>query len=197
MYKKSQFGNLFFGIFSFLMILSVTGICGEKFAPWKFAVVCDTRGDDIGINKYITDTIANDIVKEKCEFVLVAGDLIDGCYAPASVSYKKQFDAWKSAMSPVYKNNIKVYPVRGNHEFGRYIINNPKAPPYTFIPDPLMLEEYLNAFASEVPSNGPEKEKGLTYFVKHKNVFFVGLDQYVKQFRNDLGWLKGSIRHKN
>jgi hypothetical protein len=196
MYNRSLFKCLMFGVMTFLTILSTIGICEEKFPPWKFAVMCDTRGDDLGINKYIVEKIAEDIVREKCEFVLYPGDLINGCAAPATLPYKVQFDAWKAAMAPVYNNNIKVYPVRGNHEFGLYFVNNPKARPYNLNPDPLLKEEYLKAFSSNVPANGPKNEKGLTYYATHKNVFFVGLDQYVKQYRNDLKWLKDVFETK-
>ena len=186
--KKAKY-LIYTGAVLFLIFSSISAKCSDKIPSWKFAVMCDTRGSDTGINKYILENIAESIAENDCEFVLIPGDMIDGCYNPSD-KYSTQFDNWKASIAPILDKKIKIYPVRGNHEVGRYIFNNPKQPPYTLLPDPLLHEDYLIAFSKIVPSNGPENEKGLTYFVKHKNVFFVALDQYVNIYRNNLIWIK-------
>jgi 3',5'-cyclic AMP phosphodiesterase CpdA len=55
----------------------------EKSASWKFAVVSDTQGDNkrevankTCINDAVVQAVACDIVREKPDLVIVAGDLI-------------------------------------------------------------------------------------------------------------------------
>ncbi len=181
---------------AFLIILSallvtVTSVCAAK--PWKFAVVCDTRGSDTDtpgkscINAYILKKIAHSIVAEKCDLVIVPGDLVNGWWANGGASYEDQFLSWKKAMAPVYDSGIPVYAVRGNHENGREP-DYPPRPPYDAIPNKVLKDTFVKVFGRDNPQNGPEKEKGLTFYVRHKNAFFVGFDQYVNNNKVNLDW---------
>lgn len=132
---------------------------------WTFAVMGDTRGKDntdMCINDITVEAIAKDISKNGCDLVLVVGDMVTGA-DESSIPIDKQFEDWKNAMSPVYSSGIKVYTVRGNHEYS----------------DSINAEnEYIKAFGIYDPDNGPEDEKYLTYSFTHKNAFFLGLDEY-------------------
>jgi hypothetical protein len=158
--------------------------------PWRFAVLCDTRGDNVStlrktcINDAVVEAIAADIVGMGCEAVLVPGDLVNGWFDNGGTDYAEQFRNWRMAMRPVYDVGIAVYPVRGNHENCSETI--PSYPP----PDPKLLEAYLATFQWDVPRNGPVREESLTYFVKHKNALFVGLDQYITLHRVNQPWLE-------
>lgn len=180
-----------------LVAISPASYCGQEGSatvdPWRFAVLCDTRGDDeptlrkTCINDAVVQAIAEDVVAENCEIVLVPGDLVNGWWASGGTDYSEQFLNWRMAMSPVYDAGIPVYPVRGNHENCTTTI--PNYPP----PDPRLLEAYLDAFRWDVPRNGPEREESLTYYVEYENALFVGLDEYITPHRVNQAWLEGVL----
>lgn len=171
--------------------------------PWKFAVFCDTRGNNdqttqgkACVNVPILERIAQDIVDEGCELVIVPGDLVNGWWANGGMDYPEQFATWKKAMAAVYQNNIPVYTVRGNHEAGpgkQY----PAVPPYDIVPDDKLKACYLEAFGPDNPQNGPDGEKGLTYFVVHRNALFVGFDAYINPNRINLDWFKYVLQNRD
>lgn len=167
--------------------------------PWKFAVVCDTRGDDNDtpgkkcINEYILKMIAQSIVDEGCKLVIVPGDMVNGWWANGKLPYDQQFKNWKSAMQPVY-DKMKVYTVRGNHEDGSSTY--PPQTPYATTPDPTLKEAYLENFGNDNPQNGPEDEKGLTYYFTNGNAFFIGLDEYVHPYQVNFKWLTEIMSQK-
>jgi hypothetical protein len=175
-------------------------------ARWKYAVYCDTRGDNdagnptkSGVNEAVVNSVAKDMVKEGAELVIFPGDAVNGWYN-ISTPYANQFATWRKAMAPVYDAGIKIYPIRGNHE------NGPPAPPYAFpwppgssatpliLPDAGLMTAYLNAFSDPwIPANGPVDEKGLTYSFVYKNAFFIGMDQSVNPYRVNQPWLNAQL----
>jgi hypothetical protein len=180
---------------------------------WKFAVICDTRGDDKAniinkscINEPLIKEMASDIVAQGCDLILVPGDLVNGWWMNCSTPYATQFENWKRAMGPLYEAGIEVYPVRGNHENGldyyRGIDKNgrpyiaeapwPPAGPLSVLAEPALKEAFHSAF-NYTPENGPEGEIGLTYSFNHKNAFFVGLDEYVNLHKVNQNWLDGQL----
>jgi hypothetical protein len=160
----------------------------ESSAPWNFVLLSDTQGDNkervgkSGINDIVLQTIAEDIVKESPDFVLVAGDLVNGWFRNGGTDYASQFANWKSAMKSVYRVGIPVFPIRGNHESGPDRVVLPPLPKHLEPPPetPALLKQaFRNAFSETyIPKNGPEGEEGLTYSFIRKNAFIVGLDQY-------------------
>ncbi len=169
--------------------------------PWKFAVLCDTRGDNINssnktcINDTFTPALAEEIARSGCDLVLVPGDMVNGYFNNGSKPYTMQFRNWKTAMRPVYRAGIQVYPIRGNHENGPQVqslmwppvLSPPPLPPTT---SPGIINAFLAAFnESYIPDNGPDGEKGLTYSFRHKNAFFIGLDEYVNPHKVNQAWL--------
>mgnify|MGYP000871704937 CR=1 FL=1 len=169
-------------------------------ASWKFAVISDTQGnnrDKTGtscINDAVVRAIADDIVRENPDFVLVAGDLVNGWFRNKGVDYAAQYAGWKAAIGPVYRAGIRVYPVRGNHDSGPERLALPPLPTHLEPqPDtPVVLKKaFRDAFPEAyIPKNGPAGEEGLTFSFTHKNAFVVGLDQFTNgQHRVNQEWL--------
>ena len=168
--------------------------------PWKFAFFGDSQGDNHDgpgkgcVNGKVLGTIAKEIAEEGPDFVLVAGDLVNGWFRNGGVDFDTQFDHWKTAMEPVYKSMIPVYPVRGNHENGPERLARPPLPS-KLEPPPgtefLLKMSFRRAFMKDhIPLNGPPGEKSLTYSFTHKNAFIVGLDQFnIGQHRINRVWL--------
>jgi hypothetical protein len=167
---------------------------------WRFAVISDTQGDNSKknnkscINDVVMRAIADDIVKENPDFVLVAGDLVNGWLKNGGTDYATQYANWKEGMRPVYRAGIRVYPVRGNHDSGPERQALPPLPSRLEPPSdaPVLLKKaFQNAFQeSYIPRNGPVDEKGLTYSFAHRNAFIVGLDQFTgSQHKVNQGWL--------
>ncbi len=198
----------FFVLTLMLLVLSLPGASGMGMdaspqgfqASWKFAVISDTQGDNRDkagkscINDAVVQAIAADIVKEKPDFVLVVGDLVNGWFRNGGTDFAAQYTNWKEAMRPVYNAGIRVYPVRGNHDSGPERLALPPLPVH-LEPAPetpsVLKKAFRNVFPEAyIPKNGPVEEKGLTFSFSHKNAFIVGLDQFtVGQHRVNQGWL--------
>jgi hypothetical protein len=131
--------------------------------PWSFIVVGDSRGSDVGVNEEAWTHLVNAILGEDVDFVLFPGDLTTN-------GRSEQFVKWKSITQPLY-DQMGVYVIRGNHEPS--------------------LSAWNDAFSGEfqLPQNGPENEKNLTYSVTHKNAMIIGLDNYVHSTKVNQSWL--------
>lgn len=182
-------------------------IAQEKMRPWKFAVISDTQGNNDAdsqkpfINEKILTAIADDIVHEHPDFVLVSGDLVNGWLHNGGTDYAAQFAAWKDVMEPVYNAGIEVYPIRGNHEDGPERLALSPLPANLEPPagsQASLKDAFRKAFnQSYIPLNGPEGEKGLTYSFSHKNALIIGLDEYtVSQHKVNQAWLDSQIALK-
>ncbi len=141
---------------------------------WKFAVTDDSRAagpavaQNNGVATLALSTIANDIVKQGVDFVLFPGDMVTG-ETNDTAKLSGMLDTWVATMAPIYNAGIPVYITRGNHEY------NPLAYGAANPLDPSM-QTFLDHF-SYLPHNGPAGEKGLTWFINHKNVKIIGFDQ--------------------
>ena len=158
-------------IFLLSAVLFLSGCAGED---WKFIVTGDSRGKDNGVNTGILGELVAEIVKEDAEFVLVSGDMVNGYVDQEELA--SQFNTWLETMEPVYEAGIGVYVVRGNHDVG----------------EPGGTMAWNKAF-SDMPDNGPEGEKNLTYSFTHKNVFVVAVDQYINPQQVNQTWLDGQF----
>lgn len=148
--------------------------------PWTFVVMGDTRAtsanDQYGYNVSVIEAMAKDIaaLKSKPLAVVMVGDLVvgdlKGTRTEQSPDMGGMLQNWKDGMDPVYKANIPVYPIRGNHETYTSIWNDGK-----FNNDP---SYWHNVFGSDLPQNGPATELGLTYYVMINNSLFLLLDNY-------------------
>jgi hypothetical protein len=173
-------------------------------ASWKFAVISDTQGNNQEkagkscINDEIVRIIAEDIVQEHPDFVLVAGDLVNGWFRNGGTDYAVQYANWKKAMGSVYRTGIRVYPIRGNHDSGPERIALPPLPSHLEPPPntPILLKKAFNNTFVEpyIPHNGPADEEGFTYSFSHKNAFIVGLDQFTGgQHKINQDWLNRQL----
>ncbi|MCX6560833.1 MAG: metallophosphoesterase, partial [Candidatus Aminicenantes bacterium] len=92
--------------------------------PWRFAVISDTQGDNkdtpgkSGLNDEVVKALAEAIVREKIDFLLVSGDLTSGWFKNGGTPYETQYANWRKAMQPVFRAGIPVFPIRGNHDDG-------------------------------------------------------------------------------
>ncbi len=183
------------------------GLAEEPIPPWKFAVISDTQGSRKTdsqkpyINEKVLEVIALDIVQEKPDFVLVAGDLVSGWLHSGGVDYPAQFTAWKMVMKPVYEAGIRVYPVRGNHEDGPERFALPPLPAHLEPPagtQAALKDAFRKAFNQPyIPQNGPPGEEGLTYSFSHKNALVIGIDDFaVHQHKVNQIWFANRIASK-
>jgi len=136
---------------------------------WRFLVFGDSRGSSVSdpVNTAILTEIAQAGVAEKPEFVLAPGDLV---WAASTAA----FNAWKSAMAPLYNAGIPVYPIMGNHE-----MNHPSA--------------FIEAFGEDIPDNGPPGEINRTYALTRGNVMILMLDTYVNIHRVNQPWINAIL----
>jgi len=163
----------------------VTAVCLYAGEAWKFVAVNDSRGSDNGINSTILSEIATAIIGEEAKLVIFAGDLVDG--KPFYDTHLSQLNNWISTfMDPLLDAGIQVYPVRGNHEIKNY---------------DLCLQAWNDCFTGkyDLPKNGPEGEKNLTYYIESENALFVCLDEYMtnNQSRVNQSWLDTVLANKN
>ena len=164
-------------------------LCGRAYAtaPWSFAVIGDTRGEDTstttGVSLYlpaIASVMANPSSVQSGAItpsaVFVSGDLINGndVLPPAiPIDYLDQFNYWKVAMAPL--GGIPIYTVRGNHE-------NNADDNWPTIDD--LKNAYYTAFGGSVPHNGPsdpdpaKDQRGFTWNLLLNNVRIIAVDQY-------------------
>ncbi len=140
-----------------IFLLLLPGI--SKAELLRFVVTGDTRGSDNGVNTTILGEIAQAALDENVDFIVVAGDLVNGYTDP--VTLESQLTTWRTTMQDVYDAGIGIFPSRGNHDAGSK-------------------EAWDNVFAGiyALPGNGPIGEENITYSFTHLNVFLVVLDQY-------------------
>ncbi len=173
-------------------------------ASWKYAVISDTQDnnkekpDKTCINDRVVQAISEDIVREKPDFVIVTGDLVNGWFRNGGTDYATQYANWRKAMAPVYQGEIRVYPIRGNHDSGPERLALPPLPAHLEPPADtieVLKKAFQTAFIEPyIPKNGPAGEEGLTYSFVHKNAFLVGLDQYtVGQHKVNQAWLDRTL----
>jgi len=147
--------------YGLLIIVLLTNILSAQ--DFKFAVMSDSRGRINGTNEPVLSMLANDLVTRHADtkFLIFAGDMVDGNRnAPEKTVF--ELDYWKKIMEPVYKSNMifpKIWTTVGNHEIQhRYDQKN-----------------FVSAFPN-VFMNGPDDEKGTTYFFDYDKCRFVILN---------------------
>jgi len=152
-----------------LFVLCLGGLAMA--APWKFAVLCDSRGaetgvqgSDTGVRTSVLGPMATAMAADGVDLVLFPGDEANG--GPSCGKLVDQLKKWKETMAPLYEKHIPIYSFRGNHEEGQDF------PPGSAV-------AAWDAVFPELPQNGPKGQKGLTYKVEHGNALFIGFDQYV------------------
>lgn len=182
-------------------------VTARTYAPWQFAVISDTQNNSREdsnkecVNEEILELIAEDIADIKPDFVLVSGDLINGWFRNGNIPYSAQYKKWKKIINPVFRKNIKVYAVRGNHDSGPERLALTPLPKH-LEPGKRSLLKLKKSFKranirKHIPLNGPRKEKGLTYSFIHKNARIIGLDQYTEgQHKINQAWMNRQVSRK-
>ena len=177
-------------IFIFIVALCFSSLlCGRAYAtaPWSFAVIGDTRGEDTstttGVSTYLP-AIASKIVSVNPSAVFVTGDLINGddldILKIPFIPYATQFANWGVAMQPVINAGVPIYTVRGNHENAALELGPPIA---------ALQSAYFNAFGTTdttkliqplviVPQNGLAGQVGYTWNLALNNIRVIAVDQY-------------------
>ena len=161
-------------LFFFLQLTLVSATQPEENTLPKdeltFCVTGDSRGGDDGINKKIITKTVEALKVEHPSFVAVNGDLVSGY----SSKLEAQLINWRdSFMKPLLDAGIKVYSCRGNHDAApgkvEWVMGKNSA-----------LSVWQKVFSGKFafPNNGPETEKGVTYFVKNKNMLLLVMDTY-------------------
>lgn len=122
---------------------------------------------DPAVNWYLQQ-----ISNEQPEFVLVAGDMVNGhwwdgpkCIEQMAALY---YGSWKRRMD---QHGLKYYVAIGDHELGD---------------DPWPVEkvalvphfESSFQYMFEMPENGPENKKELAYYVRHENALFITVETF-------------------
>ncbi|MHC4084938.1 MAG: right-handed parallel beta-helix repeat-containing protein [Planctomycetota bacterium] len=189
-----------FRIYDYALDAEQAKILFDEAGYWRFVVVCDSRDDAggssdpddpdkyDGVNNKRFQEIAEAIIAEKAEFVVFPGDLVKGSGAGLLID---QLNCWKGGddfsnnlMHDVYDAGITVMPVRGNHEIHG--------------DDP---SRDWKAVFPGIPDNGPDNYKGFTFYIKHRNALFIGMDVYDGKDDNkphelnqtNLDWLYGVL----
>lgn len=109
---------------------------------------------------------------ENPEFVLVAGDLVNGhwwdspkCIEQMGTLY---YNSWKRRLE---SHNLTYYVAVGDHELG----DDPwPAEKLVLVPH----FERVFAHNMPMPQNGASSKKGLTYYVRHKNALFITVETF-------------------
>jgi autotransporter-associated beta strand protein len=151
-------------------------------APWSFAVLGDQRDANgaVGINAPVVQAMASDIFYNRGgSLVLCGGDQIHGHHSSTEASLPTMYANWRNAMALILDIS---YPVRGNHEtYGE--ISSPYYPYYW--------DSCIAKVLSQIPQNGPDEEKGMTFSFSNQNAFFIGMDEFMPDYENRLNqnWL--------
>ncbi len=144
-----------------LILLLIVAINQYAYSQhFRFAVMTDSRGDYNGVNEPVLRKIADHIIKNHpdIKFIIFPGDLVTGSkYDTASTASGYQF--WREIMGRFYSNpdmfGAKVYVTVGNHEIQNRFD-----------------EDIFRRSFPEMPQNGPDDEKGITYSFEFGKVHF-------------------------
>lgn len=112
------------------------------------------------------------VTNEMPDFVLVAGDLVDGHWwdGPKCIEHMGAvyYEAWKRRMA---RFGLRYFVAVGDHELG----DDP------WPPDKLALVPHFErVFAQHMhmPTNGPQTKPGLAYYVLHKNLLLITVETF-------------------
>ncbi len=191
----------------FILVLVILVACWQVMAEnktnssWKFCVTGDSRGKDKGINSTVLKRLVVEIKKEQPEYVLFVGDMVNG-YTGAK-KLKKQLTYWRDTfMAPLIDAGIAVYPCRGNHDLvwrKRDLIKKKIFASKTAVSSAVASRMVWNQVFSDkfqLPQNGPDKEKNVTYKITNNNAVVLCLDSYIpgRKHRINRQWVSNEIK---
>lgn len=149
---------------------------GRAQYPWR-----DKRPEEDvgGLNVAINREICRAVLNERPQIMLWTGDIVNVNETAGKEDDQKTcalkcgLKMWREIINPLLENHIKVLPVRGNHEVHWHEQRNTK--PIYITSASAAWKEVLSDL---VPDNGPENEKGLSFWYAEGPVLCIGLDQY-------------------
>ena len=164
-------------------VLAATLCPSAQGEPLRIVVAGDGRADyqwnpprscdNEGINETVVRAISNAVLKENAAILLWTGDIVNVNDAKED-TLKKGLEKWRGIMEPLYSKNVKVWPVRGNHEVYRYL----RQGDYDGEPIPKAAAVWKEVFSEKFPSNAPTSDDGLSFYSVEGSALIIGLDQY-------------------
>jgi hypothetical protein len=148
----------------------------------RFAIVSDTQGDPV--NTFTFPIIVNEVLKmsPEVQFVIVAGDLVWGV-DEYKTAMPAQYAQWLDITAPWFESDMtgaKVYPIPGNHDAR----------------DPAKLAELWVTLFPDLPDNGPDADKQMTYSFDAGPCHIVMLNNYsagIEHQVSDMDWLTSDL----
>jgi len=142
---------------------------GRAEYPWNLPPrPCDKDG----INETVITAIANAVSDEHASILLWTGDIVNVNDSKDS-RLKDGLQKWRTIMEQQCGRDVKLWPVRGNHEVYRYLSKDN----YDGEPIPNSAAVWREAFP-ELPSNDPKSDDGLSFFSVQGSALIIGLDPY-------------------
>jgi type 1 glutamine amidotransferase len=144
---------------------------------WRFVSIPDFLNVDLTYPQpgweETLDYVLKAIKAENPEFVLVAGDLVMGCW-PDKESIKKYagtyYPAWIKRMQD---HGLSFYAAIGDHEIGDNPWHGEKVELVSYFKR--QFQRYL-----KMPLNGPIRNKGTAFWFIHENTLFISVDVFEK-----------------
>jgi len=143
---------------------------GRAEYPWRTAQprLCDQDGINVTVAKAIGQAVAN----EHAAILLWTGDI-------ALISDREdhtlenRLENWRTMMKQSCGDDVKIWPVRGNHEVYCY----PDKTNYDgeLIPDSAAV--WRKVFP-DLPQNDPKSDDGLSFYSIEGSTLIIGLDEY-------------------
>ena len=181
-----------------LFILLSADLSGQT---WTFVSMPDFLNNDVRYPEPkwdgALDYVLDEIKKENPDFLLVAGDMVQGRWWQSRDQIKRRGKVYYSEWCQRMKDHdLKYYTAVGDHELG----DNPwrnggmqskfnwcmkgekefQCPCADIDNVPLYEEMYVKYM--KMPKNGPEGMKGLAYYFVHKNTLFIVVDVFEKEY---------------
>ncbi|MDR1964531.1 MAG: metallophosphoesterase [Planctomycetaceae bacterium] len=148
---------------------------GEQSQEWRFGIIPDTQWKTnmdapfYGTAIHVIDAINAEMIRQKVDFVLEVGDLVEEAFSEA-------FQTRAQHNKVLNETGIKFYPLRGNHDSRNHI---------TPIRCSTAVAQYKSAFPNlpGTPGNNGSSPDlpnaaGMTYSFTHKNGKFLLLDTF-------------------
>jgi 3',5'-cyclic AMP phosphodiesterase CpdA len=180
--KNSHCRSGYFFIFCSGLISAFLLAASLEAKTVRFAVVSDMQGDPV--NSYTYPMVIQQVLdmSPEVEFVIVTGDLVWG-EDDYEIAMPEQYAKWMDITKPWFQSNMtgaKVYPIPGNHDAR----------------DPAKLVPLWKSLFPDLPDNGPECDKKMTYSFDAGPCHLVLLNEYCpgREHRAaDMDWLEADL----
>ena len=183
-----------------MVVLTCPPAMARQSAPWTVVSFPDFFNFDVPHPwaqwDESVDWFLDQVKAEAPEFVLVAGDTVNGhwwdgprCIEQMGALY---YEGWKRRLEC---KGLKYYVAIGDHDLG-----DDPWPDQKF----KLLPDFERVFVNhmQMPTNGPEHQKGLAYFVRHRDVLLVTVETFERRdgklhlsvTGEQLDWLRQVLR---